>query len=103
MNWLQGVFQYIEKIWQGVYCFFFNFYNQIIDILRGFYSEFVLFFISVLSILPAPDVLMNFQWPTVPQYLVWAIHDLGLRDALALVAGGATIRITREFLKMVAK
>lgn len=103
MDWIQGVFQYIQKLWQAVYCFFSQFYHAVIDILRGFYHEFVTFMISLLSIIPAPDALMNFQWPAVPQYLMWAIHDLGLRDALLLIAAGATVKITKQLLAQVAK
>ena len=103
MDWLSGIFQYIEKLFQSVYCFIAQFYHMVIDILRGFYSEFVTFMISLLSIIPYPDAIRNFSYGTIPQVFAWAIYDLGLRDGLLIIAAGATVKITRQLLQVVAK
>lgn len=103
MDWLAGVFQYIEKMWQSIHCFFLQFYGQVIDIFRGFYFEVVSLLLSLLSVIPYPDALANFSYGAIPQAFAWAIHDLGLRDALLLVSAGATVKITRQLLSMVAK
>ena len=94
------VFQYIKNFGK-VYCFFLNLY-LVIDI-PGFYSEFVTFMISLLSVIPYPDAIRNFSYGTIPQVFAWAIHDLGLRDGLLIIAAGATVKITRQLLQMVAK
>jgi hypothetical protein len=103
MDWIQGVFQYIQKLWQSVYCFFAQFYHAVVDILRGFYSELVTFMLSLLSVIPYPDAIKNFSYGAIPQAFMWAIHDLGLRDGLLVIAAGATVKITRQLLAMVAK
>ncbi|MBI5204808.1 MAG: hypothetical protein HZA11_07825 [Nitrospirae bacterium] len=103
MDWLSGIFSYIEKLWQAVYCFFSQFYNQLIDILRGFYFELVSLLLGLLSVIPYPDALANFSYGVIPQAFAWAIYDLGLRDGLLLIAAGATVKITRQLLVMVAK
>ena len=103
MDWLSGIFSYLEKVWQAVYCFFLQFYNQVIDILRGFYFELVTLLLDLLSVIPYPDALRDFSYGTIPQVFMWAIHDLGLRDGLLIIAAGATVKITRQLLAMVAK
>jgi len=103
MDWLSGVFTYIEKVWQGLHCFLIQFYDSVVDILIGFYHLLVTFLISLLSVIPAPDAIMNFSYGPIPQAFAWAIHDLGIRDGLLVVAAGATVKITKDLLAMVAK
>ena len=103
IDWLSGVFSYIEKIWQSFYCFLSHFYPRVLDILVGFYHELVIFMLGLLTVIPAPAAIMNFSYGPIPQVFAWAIHDLGLRDGLLIIAAGATIKLTKQTLALVAK
>jgi hypothetical protein len=100
-NWIQGVFIYIEKLWQWFYCFWDQFTARALDFFLGVYKQLITMIASVLSAIPIPDTLINFQWPVLPQAASWAIYDLQLPTCLALLVGGATVRVTRDFLRMI--
>jgi hypothetical protein len=103
MNWIAGVFLYIEKFWYWVYCFFGQLECRLLDILTVIKKEFLTILISIMSMIPVPAAVENFQLPQIPSGIGWAVDSLALPEAMALIVAAATIRITMKFLASVSK
>ena len=101
MDWIQGVFTYIEKIWNFVYCFWDQLGLRLKDLFIGLYGEVVNMIIALLALIPIPASLSGFQWPVMPQVAQWAVFDLQLPLCLSMLSGAALVRVTKSVLKMV--
>ena len=100
MDWTQGVFQYIEKVWQWLYCFFANLWCGLSDWLMSALEEIMTVALSALSALPIPDALANFQWPDAGP-LGAVLIDTGVPVALSILAGAFTLRFLKGLIPLI--
>jgi hypothetical protein len=100
MDWIQGVFQYIEKAWQWLFCFFSNLWCQGADFIMDMLEEIMTVLMSALSVIPIPDALANFQWPEAGP-LGAVIIDVGIPQALSILAGAFMVRFLKGLIPLI--
>ncbi|GER94663.1 hypothetical protein A45J_2427 [hot springs metagenome] len=100
MDWLQGIFQYIGKVWNWLYCFFPNFFGWLSDWLMDMLFEIMSVAISALGVIPLPDVLTSFQWPDAGPF-GYALIDLGVPQGLAILSAAFMVRFLKGLIPLI--
>ena len=101
-DWIQGVFHYVEKLWQWVYCFWDNLSCKLLDIFSQWTTEIVNLVLAAFASIPVPDALASFQFPSGGP-LVDTMLLLNVPQALAMIAAAFTVRYMKSLIKMVVK
>lgn len=97
MDWLQGVFNVLLKIWNEIKCFLPNLWARFLDVIVTLQEEISAALLAVLSVIPLPDAVQNFQWPDVGP-LGYAVIQAGIPQALSILSGALFIRFIKGLL-----
>jgi hypothetical protein len=100
MDWIQGVFKYIEKIWQWFYCFFQTLWCQGADFIMNIFEEVMSVVVTALSVIPIPNVIASFQWPDAGPF-GYALIDLGVPQGLAILSAAFMIRFLKGLIPLI--
>ncbi len=100
MDWIQGVFAYIEKIWHWFSCFFATLWCQASDFVVSMLEEIMLVAISALSVIPLPDALTSFQMPDAGIFGN-ALIDLGVPHALTILSAAFMVRFLKGLIPLI--
>ena len=99
-DWSQGVFSYIEKLWNFFYCFWSQLPNRLLDIFALVVTDIITALLAVLAVIPLPDVLTNFQWPALGG-MGPAMAMSGLPQGMALIIAGMTVRFIKGLIPLI--
>ena len=100
MNWIQGVFLYIEKVWKWIYCFFPNLVGYLTDMFMDILEEVLTVLLTALSVIPVPDVIANFQWPDAGPF-GYALIDLGVPQGLTILSAAFMFRFLKGLIPLI--
>lgn len=100
-EWLGVIIEYISKVWNWASCYFDRLLCQLKGLLIEIIDEILSYVAALINVIPIPSVLENFEWPYMNTMMGAVIADVGVPQALSLLAAAFLVRFLKGLIPLI--